>query len=159
MSVFARAFQFLPVALLLSGCVTTADVTTSMQDRWTGQPVDAFFRSYGPPASSYKLGDGGQIFTWRGGTKVRHVPADYAIIHRDPFFDMRPGFYRDHPFYDGFDDPQMVMVAPPRDETLNCEAQITVSRKRTIQSIRISSDTDGEGLSMSRCADVFGIKK
>ena len=88
------------------------------------------------------------------------MAADYAIIHRhDPFFDMRPGFYGDRPFHDEFDDPEMVMVAPPRDETLNCEAQITVDRKGTIQTIRISGDTDGEGLSMSRCADVFGIKK
>lgn len=146
--------------LALSACTTTSDAERGLGEAWPGKPVDSFFAAYGPPASSYKLSGGGVIYTWRGGRIDKHLPADYQIVRRDPFYDPfmdgRPFGPRFRPF---FDDPELVMVSPARDVTLRCEAQITTDKAKRIVSIRISGDTEGEGFSQSRCADVFGTGK
>jgi hypothetical protein len=52
-----------------------------------------------------------------------------------------------------------VMVKPARVEALFCEAQITADAGGMITNIEATRDTDGEGFSLSRCAEVFGVKK
>ncbi|MNT63912.1 hypothetical protein D3C72_2017660 [compost metagenome] len=51
--------------------------------------------------------------------------------------------------------PQPQMIAPPRYEELFCELQITADPSDRIVAIRATNDTDGEGLSFSRCAEVL----
>ena len=158
MSLPLRPFLAMLACLALSACVTTGDAERSVDQRWTGQPVDRFFAAYGPPASTYKLSGGAVIYTWRGGRIDKHLPADYEIVRRDPFYDPMFG-PRFGPYgRPWFGEPDLVMVSPARDVRLQCEAQITTDRSRIIRSIRISADTEGEGLSQSRCAEVFGVK-
>ncbi len=150
-----RPMAALAACLAVAGCTTTEDAQKSVGQRWPGQPVDSFFAAYGPPASSYKLSGGRTIYTWRGGKLDKYIPPDYQIVRRDPFYDPMFG-PRFGPWYD---DPQMVMVSPGRDVRLQCEAQITVNKARVIETISLSSDTEGDGISRSRCAEVFGVKK
>ena len=158
-----RPLAALAACILVAGCTTTEDAQRSVAQRWPGQPVDSFFSAYGPPASSYKLSGGRTIYTWRGGRMDKYIPPDYQIVRRDPFYDpilgpmSGPRFGpRFGPWYD---DPQMVMVSPGRDVRLQCEAQITVNKARVIETISLSGDTEGDGISRSRCAEVFGVKK
>ena len=158
-----RPAALLAMSLLVAGCTTTEDAQRAMASRWPGQPVDSFFSAYGPPVSSYKLAGGRMIYTWRGGKVDKYIPPDYQIVRRDPFYDpiygpmSGPRFGpRFGPWYD---DPQMVMVSPGRDVRLQCEAQITVDKARIIEAISLSGDTEGDGISRSRCAEVFGVKK
>lgn len=153
-------FVVLSSCLALSSCVTTADAERELSQTWPGKPVDSFFMAYGPPVSSYKLSNGGVIYTWRGGRLDQRIPADYQIVRRDPFYGPYmggPPF--GPPFGPWFNDPQIVMVSPAQTVRLSCEAQITTDKAKRIQSIRISGDTEGEGFSQSRCADVFGVAK
>lgn len=154
-----RPLAALAACILMAGCTTTEDAQRAMAQRWPGQPVDSFFSAYGPPLSSYKLAGGRVIYTWRGGRMDKYIPPDYQVVRRDPFYDpmfdrrFGPGF---RPW---FDDPQVVMVSPGRDVRLQCEAQITVDKARIIETISLSGDTEGDGISRSRCAEVFGVKK
>lgn len=49
------------------------------------------------------------------------------------------------------------MLSPGRTETLFCELQITADAERVIRALRISKDTAGAGVSLSRCAEVLGV--
>lgn len=46
------------VLLLLAGCATTAGYEKILNS-WVGDNVDHLVSSWGPPASSYQLSDGG----------------------------------------------------------------------------------------------------
>ena len=158
-----RPLAVFAVCVAVAGCTTTEDAQKSVAQRWPGQPVDSFFSAYGPPVSNYKLSGGRTIYTWRGGKLDKYIPPDYQIVRRDPFYDPMLGPRFGQPFGPRFgpwyDDPQMVMVSPGRDVRLQCEAQITVNKARIIETISLSGDTEGDGISRSRCAEVFGVKK
>jgi len=159
------ALLLLPLALL-SACTTTDDANRALQSRWIGQPVEQFFAVYGPPISEYPLSSG-KIYTWRGGDKTRYIPPTYStpepartvvrtetrqdgsgktvvtetrVVTRDPFWE-----------------PEM--ISPPQYQQLFCELQINTDKQGVIASIRASNDTDGDGFSLSRCAEVLGVKK
>ena len=51
------------------------------------------------------------------------------------------------------------LVSPARTEELFCELQITTGPDKSIRMLRATNDTDGEGFSLSRCAEVMGVKK
>ncbi|MCB8837215.1 hypothetical protein [Aurantimonas sp. VKM B-3413] len=145
----------------MAGCTTTEEANQAIQGRWIGQSSDAFFSQYGPPASQFPLNGGGTIYTWRGGETDRNIPAQYrpttkqelelekkgprTIINigGDMSMDRAP--------------PGQVLVSQARTEQLGCEAQITTNPAGVITAIRASRDTDGEGFSLSRCAEVFGV--
>lgn len=159
-----RSLSVLPFALIglmgLASCATTGEAEKSLKTSWEGRPVDSFFAAFGPPASRYALSEGRTIYTWRGGRIDKHIPPDYEIVRTDPFGDPIIGPRFGPPFRrPWFDDPQLVMVSPAHDVTLQCEAQITADRKGRIISATISGDTPGEGFSQSRCADLFGVDK
>jgi hypothetical protein len=156
---FFQPAALLATCLLMAGCTTTEDAQRSVAGRWPGQPVDSFFSAYGPPVSNYKLSGGRTIYTWRGGKLDKYIPPDYQIVRRDPFYDPMLGPRFGPRFAPWYDDPQMVMVSPGRDVRLQCEAQITVNKARVIEAISLSGDTEGDGISRSRCAEVFGVKK
>lgn len=156
---FFQPAALLATCILMAGCTTTEDAQRSVAGRWAGQPVDSFFSAYGPPVSNYKLSGGRTIYTWRGGKLDKYIPPDYQIVRRDPFYDPMLGPRFGPRFGPWYDDPQMVMVSPGRDVRLQCEAQITVNKARVIEAISLSGDTEGDGISRSRCAEVFGVKK
>ncbi|MEF2073325.1 hypothetical protein [Consotaella aegiceratis] len=148
-------------AAVLTGCTTTEDANLAIQSQWMGQPSDAFFAQYGPPASQFALNDGGTIYTWRGGDTERSIAAQYR-----PMTESEKKHAKDGPrtvINIGSDPapyvpPGQVLVSPARTEQLGCEAQIATNADGIITSIRTSRDTDGQGFSFSRCAEVFGVE-
>ncbi|MBP0617543.1 hypothetical protein [Jiella mangrovi] len=152
------------VLVALAGCTTTEEANQAMQGRWVGQSSDAFFSQYGPPVSEFPLNNGGTVYTWRGGETVRNVPAQYRSMtkqekelaekRRSPSTIINIG--GGNMSMDSAP-PGQVMMTPARSEQLGCEAQITANSNGIITNIRTSRDTDGEGFSLSRCAEVFGV--
>lgn len=159
-----RTMAMCLVAAGLAGCTTTEEANQVMQGRWIGQPSDAFFSQYGPPASEFPLNSGGTVYTWRGGETMRNVPAQYRSMtkqekefaekHRSPQTVINIGGGN---MSVDTAPPGQVLVAPARSEELGCEAQISTNAGGIITNIRTSRDTDGEGFSFSRCAEVFGV--
>jgi len=49
--------------LLLAGCATTANYEKALQS-WVGSSADRLVEAWGPPQSSYKLSDGGQVLEY-----------------------------------------------------------------------------------------------
>ncbi|MBC2774378.1 hypothetical protein H6M51_16045 [Rhizobium sp. AQ_MP] len=150
---------------LLAACTTTEDANRALQSRWIGQPVERFFAAYGPPIGEYPLSSG-KIYTWRGGDKTRYIPPTYSnpepasvtvrtdtrtdgagntvvtetrVVTRDPFWE-----------------PEM--ITPPRYQQLYCELKINTDGTGMITAIRASNDTDGDGFSLSRCAEVLDVQ-
>jgi len=161
------------LALGLGACQTTQDAARNVRVAWVGQPVDAFFVENGPPVSSYARRDGGAIFTWRGGEASYVVPAQVqrspgsaqplASTSRtetrvsNPSLGTQVTRSTTTSFSFGVPQPSATQVIrPARRVELVCEAQIAVDDEGIIESVRISRDTQGEFLSFSRCADVFG---
>lgn len=151
------------VAIGLAGCTTTEEANQAIQGRWLGQPSDAFFSQYGPPVSAFPLNAGGTVYTWRGGETVRNVPAQYRpMTQQEREFAEKQRSPRTVINIGGnmavdSAPPGQVLVSPARSEELGCEAQITANSGGIITNIRASRDTDGEGFSFSRCAEVFGV--
>ena len=171
----SKVISALAALALTAGCVTTQEAERAMASRFIGQSSDTFFSAYGAPQSSFPLHNGNTLHTWRGGQAVHHVPAQYQSINPPPAgagnTTTKTTTHVSHPapgqtvtetktksFSAGVSLPQQVMVAPPRDVALYCEAQITVNPQGTITALRVTQDTDGAGLSLSRCAEVFGVK-
>lgn len=171
----------LTIALLapaLAACTTTEEANKAIKSRFIGQPSDVFFSQYGAPISEFSLNSGGKIYRWRGGDTTRTLPAEYTTIGapNDPMAGhtttkttttvLQPNssttVTETRTTSSGMTFgamPQQVMVKPPRVEHLFCEAQITVDGGGIITNVEATRDTDGEGLSLSRCAEVFGVKK
>ncbi|PSJ58284.1 hypothetical protein C7I85_20750 [Mesorhizobium soli] len=177
-SALARAG--LAIALLapaLAACTTTEEANKAIKSRFIGQPSDVFFSQYGAPLSEFPLNNGGKVYRWRGGETMRTLPAEYTTIGTaDPMAGksttkttttvMQPNSSTtvtetrtttSGVTFGGM--PQQVMVKPARVEALFCEAQISADAGGIITNIEATRDTDGEGFSLSRCAEVFGVKK
>ncbi|MBD0414621.1 hypothetical protein [Oryzicola mucosus] len=164
-----------PVVFVLSGCTTTADANKQMRSDYIGRQSDAFFARYGPPSSSYKLNGGGTVYSWRGGQTTVTVPAQYKTVDTPVYDPFGSTSTRTSTTITRPDDnttvtetrtsrtdirtvQQQVLVSPAREKSLFCEARITADEKGVVTDIAVSRDTDGEGLSLSRCAEVFGAK-
>ncbi|MCM2398847.1 hypothetical protein NBH19_22460 [Rhizobium sp. S95] len=148
-------------AIVLSGCTTTEEANTVIQSRWVGQPVEVFFTQYGPPVSEFPMASGNVLYTWRGGDKTRYIAPTYSTptpaqtTTRTETKETKPGVTVTKTTTTGIYQPQPQMISPPRYEELFCELQITADPSQRIVAIRASNDTDGEGLSFSRCAEVL----
>ncbi|NDW05453.1 hypothetical protein GTK09_13565 [Jiella sp. 40Bstr34] len=147
---------------LLAGCTTTEEANQAIQGRWIGQSSDAFFAQYGPPVSAFDLNNGGTVYTWQGGETERTVSAQYRDMTKQEreFEEKRRGSTIINIGGNmGMDatPPGKVLLSPSRTEQLGCEAQISTNSAGIITTIRTSRDTDGEGFSFSRCAEVFGV--
>lgn len=150
------------VALALSACTTTEEAQQVIQSRWIGQPAEAFFTRYGPPIGEFELASGNTIYTWRGGDTTRYIAPTYTsgrpaqTVVRTETRETQPGVSVTETRIVGITPGRAPeMIAPPRYEDLFCELQLTVDTTQMIRSIRASNDTDGEGLSLSRCAEVL----
>ena len=56
-------------ALVLAGCATTGKFTAKMNG-FVGQPESVIVGMYGPPQSSYRLGDGSRVLQYTRGGQV-----------------------------------------------------------------------------------------
>jgi hypothetical protein len=163
--------------LAVAGCTTTEEANKAIKSQWIGQTSDAFFSQYGPPIRSFPLNDGGAVYTWRGGDTTRVIPAQYRTVTPGAPADPLASSTRTTTTVSSPDprttvtetrttsmrvgvtpQPQQILVQPERVEALFCEAQISVDVTGVITNIQASRDTDGAGLSLSRCAEVFGVK-
>lgn len=169
-----RYIGLLLAAALLAGCTTTEEANQAIKSRWIGQSSDSFFARYGPPMRQFPLNNGGTIYSWRGGETTQVVPAEYRSVSTTPtpvatntstttvVNNSAPNTTvtetRTTSTSIGIAaQPTQVMVRPERVETLFCEAQLTVDAAGLITNIEASRDTTGAGLSLSRCAEVFGV--
>ncbi len=168
------------VALGLVGCASTHEAEKAMATQYLGKPSDAFFAQYGAPQSSYKLNDGSTVYDWIGGRGTVQVPPVYRTV--TPAMPAMPamGSSQTHTtttvsnptpgttvtkshstsvgFSVGMPTPAQVMVTPAQTVEVFCEAQITANAQGIITHIHASQDTRGLGMSLSRCAEVFGVK-
>jgi hypothetical protein len=160
----------------MAGCVTTEKAQNAMQDRFIGQPVEAFFSRYGMPQSTFPMSNS-TIYRWRGGETSIYVPAEYKKIDLGSAGNAvsksssttnvsrpSPNTTVTETTTTNFSldvgallNPQ-ALVTPAHTVKIFCEAQITVDSKGTITSIQATMDTQGAGLSLSRCAEVFDVK-
>jgi len=150
-------------ALLLAGCQTTQQTTAHLRNRWIGQPADTFFVSNGPPVSTFPRDGGGQIYTWRGGEHVTTQPATFTAVPVAPAANTgwwanssAPDWWRAQATSGPRPGTYVGVLQPGRRMEYVCEARIVTDEAGTIQTIAISRDTDGVGLSFSRCAEIFG---
>lgn len=172
---FSRMAALGVLAVIVAGCATTEEANKAIQSRWIGQPVDSFFTYYGPPVSSFPLNDSGTIYTWVGGETTRYVPAQYQTpqpvnpdanrVTRTTTETHKKGdgstvtTTRSSSFGISAQPVAPQMISPARTEDLFCELQITTGPDKSIRMLRATNDTDGEGFSFSRCAEVMGVKK
>lgn len=132
------------IAAALAGCQTTQKAAESLRSDWVGQSADSFFVANGPPVTGFPRDNGGQIYTWRGGEATS----------------VRPGSFQTRSVPTQTLDGRRTMTTttsyqPPRQFNYVCEAQIAADPQGIIETIRISRDSDGMGLSFSRCAELF----
>lgn len=155
-----RVLLALTAALTLGACTTTEEANVAMRTDWIGRSSDDFFSAYGPPYQSYNRQDGGTIYSWRGGETERYVPAQFSTLgqgrERKSTVVVTDSSGRSVvETRTSTEEPERIMTAPPRSESLYCEAQITADEDGIIRSIGATGDTDGEGLSFSRCGELF----
>ena len=132
------------IAAALAGCQTTEKAAQTLKSEWIGQSADSFFVQNGPPVTGFPRDNGGQIYTWRGGEATS----------------VRPGSFQTRTVPTQTLDGRRTTTTtttyqPPRQFNYVCEAQIVADPQGIIESIRISRDSDGMGLSFSRCAELF----
>ena len=164
---------------VLAGCTTTEEANNAMKSRFIGQSSDVFFSQYGAPLSSFALNNGGTVYRWRGGETTRTIPAEYKTVSNTP---ANPVLGQTTKTTTTVTQPnagttvtetrttssgisigaapavQQVLVTPARTERLFCEAQITTDTAGIIVNVEATGDTTGAGFSLSRCAEVFGVK-
>lgn len=162
------------VSLAVAGCVTTQEAERVTASRYLGQTSDSFFSRYGAPSTSFPLNNGSTLYTWRGGQTAITVPAQYQTLNMGApgigTTETKTSTQVSHPSPSetvtkttsrsvsmGVAMPPQILVSPARTLPIFCEAQITVDAQGLITAMRFTQDTRGEGLSLSRCAEVFGI--
>ncbi len=170
---WTRIALALAMGAALAGCKTTEEASRALRGKWIGQKADDFFIEHGPPQSRYELEDGGAIYTWRGGETSYVRPARVQTqgfsqpISRSErtvttVSNPAPGTTitrtRSTSTSFRFAMPTSVIVQPAQRIELFCEAQIVTDAQGIITSVRINRDTEGAGLSFSRCAELFGTE-
>jgi hypothetical protein len=127
----------LTLAAAVSACSTTEQAASALRSKWIGQPADAFFLRYGPPAGDFKLANGDTIYTWAGGQASFAMPAIADTT------------------FNPVTNSATTTFSGGGSINVSCTVQITASGPtRTIQSIAPSLDTIG-AWQLSRCAEMF----
>lgn len=166
-------------AVAAAGCAGTQEAEKSMTTQFLGKPSDAFFAQYGAAQSSTKLNDGGTVYDWIGGRGTVNVPPVYRTAAPPMMAMPAMGGTETHSkttvsnpspgttvtttkstsvgFSVGVPTAMQVMVTPAQTVEVFCEAQITTNAQGIITHIHASNDTRGMGMSVSRCAEVFGV--
>ena len=117
-------------AVVLGGCVTTADIAAEVESTWIGRPAEQLFLHAGPPIASFDLSSGGAIYTWSSGQDFR-FDTETGMVAGSP--GVAPGF----------------VVVP---EVRECRARITTDRNGRIVSIQYEPDS-----TLSLCFSAFRL--
>lgn len=73
-----RTLWALTLCLVLSGCVTTQEVSVKANS-WIGASEDSLVEKWGPPISEYNRKGGRKILTYRDGySRIVSTPTDYS---------------------------------------------------------------------------------
>lgn len=174
-----RVFKMITIVsmgLCFSACVTTEKAQNSMQDRFIGQPVEAFFSRYGMPQSSFPMSNS-TIYRWRGGETSIYVPAEYKrpdpaapttgvsksssttnVSNPTPNTRVTETTTTSISLDIGALLNPQALITPAHTVPIFCEAQLTVDSRGVIQAIQVMQDTQGAGMSLSRCAEVFDVR-
>lgn len=115
-----RTFLTAGMALALTGCTTTASLSTDpLSARWVGKEAGKFFAAYGPPVSDEESGST-TTYVWKGGYKTRKVPARYKGEGKD-----------------------RKLIERARSQYLVCQVKLTVGSDYMIKSITKVVDKAG----------------
>lgn len=177
----ALSIRLLAVAACLAaaGCAGTQEAEKTMATQYLGKPGDTFFARYGAAQSTTRLSDGGTVYDWVGGRGTVNVPPVYRTAAPPMMAMPAMGGIETHSkttvsnpspgttvtttrstsvgFSVGVPTAMQVMVTPAQTVEVFCEAQITTNAQGIITHIHASNDTRGMGLSLSRCAEIFGV--
>ena len=117
-----RSIALAGLAVALTACTTTPIAARNpIEAEWLGKEAGRFFAKFGPPLSDAP-GQGGTLYSWRGGYKQIRVAARYE---------------------EGKDGKRGRQISPARVTSVSCSAQLTVSDDYKIRAIRIVSDRPG----------------
>ena len=67
------------LAMILSGCVSSAAVNEKINNRFIGKNVDQFFVEHGAPAGRYQMNNGQILWTWDSGVSTINMPATTTV--------------------------------------------------------------------------------
>lgn len=127
-------------ACLLAGCAHTGvPVGVAMEklnQRYSGQPADAFFSRYGKPAGKPQTGMGEHTYRW-----VSIQPSEQFTGEPSPFIAPTGQFL-------------VPAHAAQKPNELICQLAVHTDGKGLIRSLVITLDTEGKH-SNSRCGEIF----
>lgn len=130
----ARFFCLLSLLIALTAvitsCATSANYAKILKT-WEGAPVDALIASWGPPQSSYRLRNGGEVLEYvRQGSMV--VPGQTYYVPQTDYYSgsvYGPGYNR---AYSGTSTTYVPTTTPDYEVQLICITRFTVNPKARI---------------------------
>jgi hypothetical protein len=123
----------------LCSCSTAEEGLQGVRNQYLGQKADQFFIARGPPASSYKLTDGGTIYTWTGGVRGYSIPSTTTV-------NLRPTY--------GGGATGTATSNGGGELTIACTLDLHADEQGIVRSIRVARDTIG-AWQLSRCAEIL----
>ena len=176
-----RSLFFIGASLvILSGCTTTNEAHQKISSKWIGQSSDEFFAFHGAPLTSFAQNNGGILYGWKGGEYTYTRPAKYETITQPSTNngigktqtkssttvsqpDANTTVTKTQSSSSSFNinsptSSEQRLVTPAKTVSLVCELQIGADTAGTIRSISVINDTEGRGLSLSRCDEILNKK-
>ena len=136
-----RSTAWLLCALsLLTGCTTTQQAVDAIADRWYGQPVSAFVRTYGIPSSTFVMDDGFTVYEWGDSDRVQLPPSTSTSTN----YDVWTNTY-----------VSTTVTEPGGSLDLVCVLQIVADSQGRMSEFTILRDTWGRW-EISRCNEIYG---
>lgn len=130
----------LPIALVVSGCVTTTEQANSvLKSSWIGKNADQFFAQHGLPSKQYTTSTGGRLYEWSDRRSMT-IPGSATTTVT--------------PTYGGLFIAQ-TSYTPATSMSIVCAVAIEADAKNTIRAIRAANDSIG-WWQTSRCHEIFG---
>ena len=93
----------------------------------------------GPPQDEYRLGSGGKLYSWTGGSKSYNMPSTTNVNVRPTYGGGLQG---------------TATTYPGGDLTIGCTLQISADAAGIVRGITVMKDTIG-AWNLSRCAEVL----
>ena len=126
--------------LLLVGCTTTQQAVDDIADRWYGQPVNTFVRTYGIPTNKFEMEDGFTVYEWGDSDQMQLPPSTSTSTN-----------------YDVITDTYVSTTVTQPGNTLNlvCVLQIVVDSEGRMSDFTILKDSWGYW-EISRCNEIYG---
>ena len=134
-----KSFSCAFLMMTLCACSSPQEGLANVQSKFIGQKADQFFIARGPPASEYRLSDGGSIYTWIGGEKGYSIPSTSSV-------NVRPTAGRGV--------TSTATTHPGGTLAIGCTLELHADARGIVRSIRLAQDTIG-AWHVSRCAEVL----